>query len=355
MSDHVRILIENDVLGHIMPHLIGPNDKLREQAIWALGNISGDSVEFRDLCLAHGCLPLVVQLLLQGGNLVQSALRNATWTLSNLVRGKPSVPLEIALPALPALAQLIYSTDDEVLGDALWALSYITDGEDERIQAVIEAGVARRVVELLAHPSHSVQTPALRTVGNIVTGNDLQTQVMLNVGVVEVLSMLTQSPRKALRKESLWSISNITAGNVAQIQAVIDAGAVPAMINSSKRDDQDIRKEALWAMSNMTAGGNKEQITYAVHQGILDALCVNLESLDNTVVMVCLEGLENVLKTEKAWRNLVDECGGVESLGELEGNPANEEVADKARNIIETYLVEDDPTVKSARKEGTRS
>ena len=47
---------------------------------------------------------------------------------------------------------------------------YLSDGPDEKIQAVIEAGVCRRLVELLMHESPRVQTPALRAVGNIVTG-----------------------------------------------------------------------------------------------------------------------------------------------------------------------------------------
>lgn len=65
----------------------------------------------------------------------------------------------------------------QVLTDACWALSYLSDGQNDKIQAVIEAGVCQRLVELLIHTSPAVQTPALRTVGNIVTGDDLQTQV----------------------------------------------------------------------------------------------------------------------------------------------------------------------------------
>lgn len=52
-------------------------------------------------------------------------------------------------PALVALRHLIYSTDEEVLTDACWALSYLSDGTNDKIQAVIEAGVCPRLVELL--------------------------------------------------------------------------------------------------------------------------------------------------------------------------------------------------------------
>lgn len=52
-------------------------------------------------------------------------------------------------PALPVLQQLLYLNDEEVLTDACWALSYLSDGPNDKIQAVIEAGVCQRLVELL--------------------------------------------------------------------------------------------------------------------------------------------------------------------------------------------------------------
>ena len=107
-----------------------------------------------------------------------------------------------------------------MLTDACWSLSYLSDGSIDRIQAVVNSGVCRRLVELLGKGNNMVQTPVLRTLGNIATGDDHQTQVILKAGVLQELTKLLQHPKKTLRKESAWILSNITAGTEEQIQQV---------------------------------------------------------------------------------------------------------------------------------------
>jgi len=81
-----------------------------------------------------------------------SMTRNAVWALSNLCRGKnPAPDFAKVAPCLPVLANLLNHTDFDVLADACWALSYLSDGPNDKIQAVIDAGVCKRLVDLLMY------------------------------------------------------------------------------------------------------------------------------------------------------------------------------------------------------------
>ena len=356
-SDHTRVVMDNGAVPVFVALLRSPCDDVREQAVWALGNIAGDSPKCRDLVLASGALPPLLDQLAEGAKL--SMLRNATWTLSNFCRGKPQPAFEQTRLALPTLARLAASADEEVLTDACWALSYLSDGTNDRIQAVLDSGVARRLVELLMHQAAAVLVPALRTVGNVVTGDDVQTQAVINCGALPcLLNLLSTSTKKSIKKEACWTVSNITAGTRDQIQAVVAAGVFPPLVNLLATAEFDIKKEAAWAVSNATSGGSAEQVHYLVEIGAVKPLCDLLSCSDVRVVTVALEGIENILKVGEAEKEvagaggvnpfvaLVDEAEGLDKIEELQ-NAANEDVYDKAVSILETFFDVEDGEVEN--------
>lgn len=344
-SEHTKVVMEVGAVPIFVRLLMSPNDDVREQAVWALGNIAGDSPPCRDLVLQAGAMQPLLQQLHQNSKL--SMLRNATWTLSNFCRGKPQPDFDMVRPALPTLSQLIFSPDEEVLTDACWALSYLSDGPNEKIQAVIEAGVCRRLVELLLNPSPAVQTPALRTVGNIVTGNDLQTQFIINNNALPCLLALLSSPKKGIRKEACWTISNITAGNKEQIQSVIENNIIPPLIQLLTNAEFDIRKEAAWAISNATSGGNAQQIKFLVQQGCIRPLCDLLTVNDPKIVTIALEGLENILKvgeeeakatnSQNQMAVYISEAEGLTKIEDLQTHTSTD-IYEKVIKILETYF-----------------
>eukprot|EP00184_Porphyridium_aerugineum_P004420 CAMPEP_0184706388 /NCGR_PEP_ID=MMETSP0313-20130426/36732_1 /TAXON_ID=2792 /ORGANISM="Porphyridium aerugineum, Strain SAG 1380-2" /LENGTH=567 /DNA_ID=CAMNT_0027167941 /DNA_START=773 /DNA_END=2476 /DNA_ORIENTATION=- len=352
-SKHTLTVIENGAIPIFIRLLRAQNEEVREQAVWALGNIAGDSHSCRDLVINNGALEAVLSLLNPQAKI--SLLRNATWTLSNLCRGKPQPNFEIVRNALPTLAHLIYMQDEEVLADACWALSYLSDGTNDKIQAVIEAGVVPKLVELLNRPSTAIQTPVLRTIGNIVTGDDLQTQAVIDAGVLLPLAERLNSVKKSIRKEACWTISNITAGNRQQIQAVIDAGIIPQLIHLLATAEFDIRKEAAWAVSNATSGGTSTQVVYLVRQNAIPPLCNQLDVQEARIIQVALEGLENILRvgetereavngTENEFALIVDQCGGLDKIERLQTH-SNHDIYEKSVKILENYFQADQEQV----------
>jgi importin subunit alpha-1 len=350
-SEHTNVVIQQNAVPVFIQLLGSPSDDVREQAVWALGNIAGDSPHCRDGVLQSGIVgPMMAQI---NENARPSMLRNATWALSNLCRGKPQPDFTIIRPLIPCFAHLIHSKDDEVVTDACWALSYMSDGSNDKIQAILESGIGAQLIELLAHPNAAVHTPALRTVGNIVTGDDKQTQAMIDGGCLpRFIHLLGTQNKKTVRKETCWAISNVNGGTKAQIQAVFEAGLIPPVIDALTNADFDIKKEAAWAISNATCSQVPEQIEYLVQQNALKSLSDILEAQDARIITVALDAIENILKVgrtvaenagsdENPYATALEEAEGLEKLEELQSH-ANDAIYEKAIAILESYFGEDD-------------
>jgi importin subunit alpha-1 len=151
-----------------------------------------------------------------------SILNNVTWAVSNLCRGKPAPDMALVAPAIEPLTALLHkevSVDVQV--DAVWALSYLSDGPNDRIERVMQTGVTAKLVEFLKDKTSLLLIPTIRCLGNFVTGSDVQTQAVLDAGILKHLSELLDSPRRTIRKESCWLASNISAGKNQQISLLM--------------------------------------------------------------------------------------------------------------------------------------
>eukprot|EP01105_Mastigella_eilhardi_P004084 TRINITY_DN1537_c2_g4_i1.p1 TRINITY_DN1537_c2_g4~~TRINITY_DN1537_c2_g4_i1.p1 ORF type:complete len:575 (+),score=211.85 TRINITY_DN1537_c2_g4_i1:76-1800(+) len=349
-STQTSLVIQHGALP-ILINLINSADlELCEQVVWALGNIAGDSAQFRDIVLRMGVMPPLLHLLAQT-TLSLTVARNAAWTFSNLCRGKPPPDMAFIKPALPTLGQLLRNTDVDVLTDALWALSYLTDGGEDRNQFLIDANLCKPTVPLLEVDNVNLQIPALRSLGNIVTGSNAQTQAAIDAGILPVLARIMRSKKKCIRKESCWALSNIAAGTKEQVGLIIQNEMVPLLVHHMNSNDFDVKREACWAVCNAISGGSAEHVRYIVSQGCIAPMVALLTCSDNKLVTVILEAVETIFKVgamlartgENPYLSLFEEADGVSVLTQLQDHSA-EHIYTKAVTIMEEYFqaVDDD-------------
>lgn len=345
-TQYTSVVVDLGVTPFLSQLLRSPNSDVREQSLWCLGNIAGDRTEYRDMILrTPGALANLLLNITHPEN--TSMLRNATWALSNLTRGKPQPDLDLVRDAIPVAAQLLNNSDTEVLTDTCWTLSYVSDGDNSRIQAVMDAGAVPSLVRLLGHTDHAVVTPALRSVGNVVSGSDEQTNRVCEAGALPALVNLLSSSRRGLRKEACWALSNVAAGTALQVQGLMATpNAVQALVNNLTHGEWSVKKEATWAVCNLATSGTPAQIHQLVQNNVIAALCTTLDKADAKVVAVALDALGCILRVGQqegisTFSDKVEEDGGLDLIEALQDHE-HDDIYNKASSLIRTYFDADE-------------
>lgn len=138
--------------------------------------------------------------------------------------------------------------DNDAKIRCIWALSYLSDGSDEQIAAIMELEICDKLVELMSSENDKLSFAALRTVGNILTGDDTFASTLIEYGVLAPLYKLLMSPQKTLKREATWAISNILTGTTSHIEAAInyeDGKIIKRLFELSEDQDSIVKTFSL--------------------------------------------------------------------------------------------------------------
>ena len=86
-AEQTQCLTEKGAVPKFIDLLSSEKDNIKDQAIWALGNIAGENTTYRDLVIDSGVLPPLLKILKSPNKF--TIIKNGVWCLSNVCRSRP--------------------------------------------------------------------------------------------------------------------------------------------------------------------------------------------------------------------------------------------------------------------------
>lgn len=189
------------------------------------------------------------------------------------------------------------SKDPSVRIDALWALSYLSDGTDEQ-QAIVarQKGLSEHVITELLSTDPKIITPALRVVGNLMSGENTTMQLVINDGALPKVRDLLNHGSHSIRKEACWCISNVMAGTPQQIRTCLETGILPMIIKNCLHVRNEVRREASWCLVNAFSGIDLSGLPLlAHHPHVLPLLCDMVSDTNRSLAGFAIRALHRAL------------------------------------------------------------
>ena len=351
-EDSIHVL-ENTKLIQYSVTLLNSNDSdIRDQIIWCIGNIAGESSKYKNKILSNNGLLMIIRSLEFEWNYKKRdlvKLRNHVWSMSNLLRvkGEKDYPsFSLTSQCMPILSKIINTTsDNELLIDVAWCLSYILKSLDNSdMKKYLEFGVlTKHTMNLLRSNDIKIVVPFLRVCGNLISGSDDVTQKILDLDFLSHIPILV-SKNDAIKKETCWILSNVTAGTNSQVKQFIKSNLVPIIYYMLLNDTYKVKKECMYIIANMVTKKHHNTIDYIVSCGCIKAICQFLTP-DISIKMsnLILSTLTDILKSgkkhgkENKYVVLIEDADGLDKI-ELLQNHNNENIYNKSYNLIEKYF-----------------
>jgi len=332
-SEHTDyVLLNTPLINYISEAFKIPNHELKEQCVWCISNIAGESENYRNMLVQNGTFDNFVNSFQYELNCEKRSLetiRVYTWCLSNFLLYY--IPLTNSVLAI--FEELININDEKILKDVIWTIAIVSKklNYEEMKQFLKFNIITQDMLKNLLNDD--LVLPLLRICGNFIAGPADVTQIVLNLGLMSYLpSLLTKT---SLDVEVCWILSNIAAGNFNQIQEILDANIISLIIHYLSYDKMDLKKECIYVVCNIVFSKDEEQVQYIVSSGSVPALCDLLASyIDNKLKGIILGVLLSLC--EMGYKEIIEEHGLV-SIEILQYNP-DDSISRQANAIVDNYF-----------------
>ncbi|KAJ7425624.1 Importin subunit alpha-3 [Willisornis vidua] len=245
---------------------------------------SSDGPQCRDYVISLGVVKPLLSFI--SPSIPITFLRNVTWVMVNLCRHKdPPPPMEtiqeILVDTVWALSYLTDAGNEQIqmVIDSGIVPHLVPLLSHQEVKVQLEKYLLK---ELCLKGVFCPQTAALRAVGNIVTGTDEQTQeavwflsnitagnqqqvqAVIDANLVPMIIHLLDKGDFGTQKEAAWAISNLTiSGRKDQVAYLIQQNVIPPFCNLLTVKDAQVVQVVLDGLSNILKMAEDEAETIA--------------------------------------------------------------------------------------------
>ena len=359
-SEQTHSLIQKNVIDVFIRLAASEYSQIAEQAIWGLGNISGDCLEYRNLVLKSKA-PEVLLSVYQRFENNTTIITHLTWVLSNLCRIRNEK--ETFNPTIKVLLEtlinlFITQNHPDILEDCLMGFCKYVKNKYIPIFGRMELLTKIKQYYCLHFnnwQSNIIKLSAVNAIiGGITSSEDMYTDMVIKVGFLQELAKATNMQNDTLLREICWICSNIAIGTDSQSTAFLsEPGLIDKIFEFAYCNEEELSREAVWTICNLTKSRVIENINLLFSKGLLELFKRYLNSnTDNKRIVLILEAIIQLIMffashTPEGTRNTfvlkMIETGIADQIEALQQHPADI-VYLKALHILENYFeLEDEP------------
>lgn len=326
--------------------IVGEDKSLSEQACWAVGNIAGDSDEYRSTIVNNGAVLPLLKFLFDsvsglgdgaGSNIMDESpvdgneaammyAQTAAWSLSNLARGSTPASTFMETGMLPFLVSLIGHPNRTLAIEIWWIFTFLTAKEDGAVQQLLDMGLIKSmtVSAVSLDPGDISSIPLIRSMGNLSSGPEHWINSILEEpAMIDCLMKCSDqdTTNRAVLKETTWVLTNLLGGTERQRCLLLNAGILDTILALFYCDYFDVQREAIFAIRH--ACQTVEVLTRFVDSGAEDLLLQLIQFLrtpDEEGRVSSLEIISAlVFASPETKHQVVKLCVNLDLLDTLEG------------------------------------
>jgi len=187
------------------------------------------------------------------------------------------------------IGSLKVTTNDEIMNEILWGISYLTQSHLFVFQKLIESNILSLLIQNLSDINRVIIAPCLRIVSDFSTTENVSEYLLTNE-FLDITKNYLASSYDNKKKLIIFTLSNIAAENEQAAMTLIDQGFINILIHGFNGSHLHIQKEIIFLIGNTLMFNSIQIIKKLEDKGVYNTLVQGLFIFkDNKSLIVILE------------------------------------------------------------------